>query len=410
MARSYSIGLTCDWTKSILIPKTVLYLGFASLLTDIASEAIYPLLPLFLSQEIGASAFFIGTIEGVAETTASLVKLFSGYLSDRFRSRTPFVFGGYLISGFARPLIGIAVTPLQILFIRFFDRVGKGIRGAPRDAMIGAVSDPQSRGRNFGFHRSMDHAGAVIGPLLATTFLFLYPGQYRALFLSTVIISIFTLLFLFRSRNEFKKAQVTDDEQVSKLDPQALKGLQKTWLLFPKKFKIYLLVLVFFTLGNSADAFLILKLKESGVDLKFIPLCWGALHVVKMFSTYYGGVLSDRLGRVALISTGWILYAALYFGFAFAIQPATVIALFLAYGLYYGFTEGPEQAFVVDLVPKNLRGTAFGLFHIILGIGALPASLLFGFLWKEFGSHTAFIVGASFAMLASLLLKIFSKL
>lgn len=391
-------------SNKLKIPKTVFNLGVASLLTDIASEAIYPLLPLFLSQVIGASAFFIGTMEGIAETTASILKLVSGYLSDKLKRRTPFVFAGYLISGLARPLIGFAITPLHVLFIRFADRVGKGVRGAPRDAMIGAVSNKEERGRNFGFHRSMDHAGAVLGPIYATAFLFIFPEQYRMLFFSTIIFSILTLVYIFRTRHEFKLAHAEDKEKVSKIDPNVFLNFKQTWRELPKSFKFYLIVLCFFTLGNSADAFLLLKLKDSGVDVRFIPLYWGALHIVKMFSTYFGGLYSDKVGRVKMISLGWLIYAAIYFGMSQSQNIYIVGFLFLAYGLYYGCVEGVEQAFVVDLVPTEHRGTAFGLFQIILGVGALPASLLFGFLWKEFGPHVSFIVGATFALTSTILL------
>ncbi len=384
--------------KWLGFPKPVWLLGLGSLFTDTASEAIYPLLPLFLTRVIGAGAMSLGVIEGAAEAANSLLKVVSGRLSDRWNRRRPIVIAGYSLSSLMRPLIGLVTAWPQVLAIRFLDRVGKGIRGAPRDALLAAVATPETRGKVFGFHRAMDHAGAVLGPAIATLFLLAYPGRYRMLFLLTIIpgaIAVW-MFFLVREVNPTGRGRARM--------PAAASGADASWRLLPRRFYFFLFVLLVFALGNSADAFLLLRLTDLGIAPAMIPLIWAAHHVVKAAVSVVGGAKSDRLGRRKIIGAGWAVYALVYAGFAVTASPARLIALFMVYGFYYGFAEGTEKALVADLAPAGLRGTAFGLYNAVLGIGALLASLVFGLIWSTAGPAAAFGVGAALAVAATGLL------
>ena len=393
------------WLRSLNIPRGVWFLGFASLFTDVASEIMYPLLPIFLTQVLGASIFFVGVIEGVAEAVASFLKLFSGYISDRIQKRSGFVFSGYGISNFLKPFVGIATTPWQVLIIRFFDRVGKGIRTSPRDAWLASFATLDKRGKIYGFHRGMDHLGATIGPILATIFLAFYPGEYRPLFLLTFIPGIIALFFILAA----KRATPETLKIIPEIDSK--EGLKLSSLAkMPAAYKHFLIALIFFTLGGASDAFLLLKLWDSGVAIVWLPLLWAGLHVVKTTFSFYGGNLSDRIGRKKTILIGWMIYAAIYFALAFVNNPILVIIIFLLYGTHLGFAEVPEKAFVVDFVSAERRGTAFGFYHFTVGIGSLSASLIFGFIWQQWGSSYAFIFGAALSFIAaSLLLRVPEK-
>lgn len=372
------------------LPRTVIALGAVSLLTDASSEMIYPLLPVFLSSVLGAGPLAIGAIEGAAESVAALLKLASGWWSDRLPRRKPLVVAGYGIASVVRPLTGLATGVGQVLAIRLLDRVGKGIRGAPRDALIADAVEPPHRGRAFGFHRAADHAGAVMGPLAAYALLAWGGFSLRAVFLLAAIpaaAAMVALLFGVReSRREVPAGRRRD-------------GLRRHGL--DRRFWLYLLVLLVFTLGNSTDALLILRATDLGVSATMVPILWAALHVVKSASSTPGGILSDRLGRRPLILAGWVIYAAVYLGFAFATASWHAWALFLGYGLYFGMTEGVEKALVADLVPANIRGAAFGWYNLTIGLAAFPASLLFGGVWQAFGAPTAFVMGAGLSLLAA---------
>ncbi len=366
----------------------MLALAAVSFLTDVASDMTYPLLPLFLSTVLGVSATAVGAIEGAAESTAALLKLGSGWLSDRVRRRKPLVLLGYGIASLIRPLIGLAQSATQVLAVRVIDRVGKGIRGAPRDALIADSVDPAIRGRAFGFHRAADHAGAVVGPLLAFALLRWTEMDLRQLFLLTIIpgaLSVAVLVFGVR--------EVPRVTEVSKqFDPHARLG---------RRFWAFLGVLFIFTLGNSTDAFLLLRAADLGVDAALIPILWAMLHVVKALSSTPGGALSDRLGRKPLLIAGWLVYAGVYFLLGRAGAEWQAWALFAVYGIYFGLTEGVEKALVADLVPADRRGTAFGWYNLALGLGALPASLIFGAIWDRWGAATAFTFGAGMALVAA---------
>jgi MFS family permease len=381
------------------LPRPVWLLGLTSLFTDTGSEAIYPLLPVYLTRVLGAGAASLGLIEGVAEAANSLLKILSGHLSDRWKMRRPIVIGGYGLSSAIRPLIALVVSWPQLLVVRFLDRVGKGVRGAPRDAMLAACATPATRGRVFGFHRSMDHVGAIVGPLLASAFLFAYPGRYRWLFALTIIpgaLAVGSLFFVDEPR--------ATDSPLPTILPRGSAGIAPSWRDLPPGFFTVLGVILVFTLGNSADAFLLLRLSDTGVAVAAIPLLWALLHVVKAVMSTWGGVKSDRWGRRVVIGAGWMVYALVYAGFAASASVSALIAWFLVYGVYYGLSEGTEKALIADLAPSALRGTAFGIYNGAIGIGSLFASVVFGLVWKFAGAAAAFGLGAALALLATVLL------
>ena len=372
------------------LPRTVIALGAVSLLTDLSSEMIYPLLPVFLSTTLGAGPLAIGAIEGAAESVAALLKLASGWWSDRLPRRKPLVIAGYGIASLVRPLIGLAQNVGQVLVIRLADRAGKGIRGAPRDALIADAVDASQRGRAYGFHRAADHAGAVAGPIVAFALLTWGGVSLRTVFLLAAIPAAAAMIVLIAGVRESAREPVPATD-TSKLDRAGLS----------RRFWAYLGVLMVFTLGNSTDALLILRANELGVSAAVIPILWAVLHVVKSVSSTPGGVLSDRVGRRPLIVGGWLVYAAVYLGFAYASESWHAWALFITYGLYFGMTEGVEKALVADLVPARLRGAAFGWYNLTIGLAALPASLLFGGLWQAYGATAAFLTGAGLALVAA---------
>ena len=365
-----------------------------SLLTDLSSEMIYPLLPFFLTT-LGAGAAFLGVIEGVAETTASMLKLASGWFSDRIGKRKPLVVAGYTIAGIARPLVGLATAPWHVLLVRFSDRIGKGIRTAPRDALLADSVDPSVRGAAYGFHRAADHSGAVLGPLVASAILYVGLGDYRTVFLLAAIPAALSVLVLLTRVREVSVAPT----EKPKARFEGFRGL-------PPTLRWFLLVITVFTLGNATDAFLLLRAQQLGVSLAVIPLLWAALHVSKMIWSVPGGMLADRVGPRPAIVAGWLLYAAIYATFAFATEAWHVWVLFLIYGLFYGLTEAPEKALIAALAPPERRGAAFGAYHFAIGVAALPASIIFGLLWQNYGADTALFAGAGVALAATLLLLV----
>jgi MFS family permease len=309
------------------------------------------------------------------------------------RRRKPLVLAGYGLSSLVRPLVAVATGPLAVLVIRFADRIGKGVRTSPRDALIADSVDAGLRGRAFGFHRAMDHAGALVGPLLAAALLATWVSDLRVLFaLAAIPGALAVLLIVWRLR----------ESAARELAPSAGNSF---FSLVPRgKLRRYLLILLLFTLGNSTDAFLLLRAGELGVSAAHIPLLWAFFHVVKMASVYPFGALSDGLGRRGMILAGWGVYALAYLGFARAQSEWQIWALFAFYGLFYGLTEGTEKALLADLADPAERGAAFGWYNFAIGIGALPASLLFGAIWQQFGPQAAFGFGAGLAALAALLL------
>lgn len=392
------------WHRYQGLSQNVLALSAVSLLNDTSSEIIYPLLPAFLALTLGASPFFIGLIEGFAESVASLLKLFSGYLSDKFGNRKLPVFFGYSLASLARPILAFATSWQYVLFVRVTDRVGKGIRGTPRDALIADSVPPNKRGIAFGFNRAADHLGAILGPVCAFVLLYFLAGNpndpsaqdYRQVFLFAsipVVLGLFVIVFFVKEEKR-EKHQTKENITPIKL---SLKG-------FDGNFKRFLVVVALFTLSNSTDAFLLLRAEQTGITPAVLPLLWMALHFSKVLFSLIGGDLSDKLGRKTLIFSGWIVYALVYAGFAFVDAAWQAWVLFIVYGIYFGLTEGVEKALVADLVDENKRGTAYGFYNLAFGITVFPASLLFGLFWTNIGASAAFLISASISVCAAILL------
>lgn len=342
------------------LPRNVKVLGLTSLLNDTSSEIIFPLLPHFLMSILGGNRFYLGMIEGAADSLASLLKLWSGGRSDQAGRRKGFVLFGYVMAGFSRPLIGLIVAPWQLLLVRLGDRFGKGIRTAPRDALIADSTDPSIRGRAFGFHRSMDHLGAAIGPVLATCFLYFWPDGIRTLFLLTFLPSIaivFVLIFVLH--------------EPPPLEPPKEK-VQLTLKPFDNNFRLLLLALVVFTLGNSSDAFLLVRAGELGVPTMFLPILWSVFHIAKSACNFYLGRAVDRFGPRPLIFIGWFVYGAVYLAFGLATTAWHVCILFLCYAVFYGLTEPAEKTLVANLVDRKCKGLAYGWYNFAIGIGVWP--------------------------------------
>ncbi|MDX2000387.1 MAG: MFS transporter [Thermoanaerobaculia bacterium] len=375
------------------LPRLAVLLGVTSFLSDVASEMIYPLLPVLLATSLGAGALAVGWVEGAAESLAAFLKLLAGWGSDRSRRKKPWVVAGYALAGVARPLVAFAGSVGQVLAVRLTDRVGKGLRSAPRDALLAAAVDPADRGRAFGFHRAADHAGALVGPLVAAALL-AFGWGLETVFLWAFLPGLLApLVVLFGVRERLVPEAV----------PAAAGGLG----LAPGEGRAlapYLVTLALFTLGNSTDAFLLLRAVELGVPAAAVPLLWAFLHAVKSGLATWGGGLSDRLGRRRVITCGWGLYGLVYLGLAGATTAWQVWGLFALYGLHYALVEGAEKALVADFVPAARRGAAFGWYHGVIGLCALPASVAFGALWQLAGASVAFTCGALLAGFATALL------
>jgi len=374
------------------LPRNVKLLGWASFLNDVASEMVYPLLPQFLIQVLGGNKLTLGLIEGAADTASSLLKLASGGWSDRAGSRKRFVVFGYALASAVRPLLALIAAPWQLFAIRIGDRVGKGLRTSPRDAMIADSTAPDLRGRAFGFHRAMDHLGAALGPILAAVFLWCWPGQLRWLFLLTLVpgvVIVPLLLFGLRETAVGERAAV-----------------RPRWSLAPfdRRFRLYLAAVLVFSLGNSSDAFLLVRAGELGVATPLLPLLWCAFHIVKSAGNLLAGRSVNRLGPRAMIWAGWCLYALVYVLFALATAAWQAWALFLGYAFFYALTEPAEKTLVADLVDEEHRGLAYGWFNFAIGLATLPSSLLFGALYQRFGALGAFSCGAALALTAAAIL------
>ena len=377
---------------------TVKALGVVTLLNDLSSEVAVRTLPLFLANVLGVKAGIIGLIEGLAESTATLLKVVSGVLADRAGKKKALALWGYGLSGFTKPLLFFATGWPLVLVVRVLDRIGKGIRTAPRDALIADVTAAEDRGRAFGFNKAMDKAGAVAGLVLAAAILYvggtgqvaLTRENYQALVLLSVvpgIASVFVLARWVRERPASPSAQAS--------------SVRLAWRGLDGRFRAYLVLLVIFTLGNSSDAFLMLRAQTLGFQPVEIFLLLAAFNLVITLSSTPAGALSDRLGRRGLIVAGWAIYAVIYLGFAVASSAWHVWALYLGYGLYYGAFQGAASALVADLVPPELRGTAYGLFNGAIGVVALPASLLAGLLWDWYGPPAPFLAGGVLALMAA---------
>ncbi len=373
------------------LPRVVWLLGLASLLNDVSSEAIFPLLPTFLAA-LGAPMSFLGLIEGSADALASVIKMASGKLSDRGPRRT-LVASGYAMPALARAGIAAALAPWQVLGARLFDRAGKGIRSGPRDALIADSVAPSQRGRAFGLNRSMDHFGAALGPLIAWALL----SMGASLRTTFAVASVFGLLapavLFFRLRDV---EQVPD--RSGPVDARPREGALR------RGFAPYMVACVLFAFGNSSDAFLLVRAREVGWSATMLPLLWTFHHLVKSMAALPGGALSDRHSRALVVTAGWAAYALTYVGFGFATARWQIVVLFLAYALYHGLAEGAERAIVADLAERGARGRAFGLYHGLTGVAALPAGIATGWIWDRCGAAWALGINASCAALGAMFL------
>ncbi|MGZ8160344.1 MAG: MFS transporter [Methylobacter sp.] len=374
------------------LPRTVWLLGLVSFFNDTAGELVYPLVPIYLASVLMAGPKALGLIEGVAEATGSLLKLFSGVMSDRLQSTKHWVVGGYTVAAIARPLLAFTTTWPMVLALRFADRVGKGLRTSPRDALLALTVDEAHRGLAFGLHRAMDNAGAVVGPLLAAWLL------ARQVPLQDV--------FLWASLGGGMAVILALSVKEPKRDA-GMPAPRFSWSVkaLPAPFKRYLLVVALFTLGNASNMFLLLRAKDMGLPEYQVPLLWALVSLTAaLFSTPLSA-LSDKWGRVRLIVGGWLVYSVFYLLLGLNGQPLLVWPLFAFYGLFMAATEGAEKALVADMVPNEVLGTAYGWFNLTAGIMLLPASVIFGWLWQAASPLVAFGFSAACALFAALLLR-----
>jgi MFS family permease len=373
--------------KTTRLRPQVIVLGLVSLLNDSSSEMIAPLLPIFLTTTLGATAMVVGMIEGSADAVASILKFFAGAWSDRLPRRKPLITGGYALAAGSRALIAIASAWPVVLIARLIDRTGKGVRSAPRDAVIADVTPPEQRGRAFGFHRALDHTGAIVGPLLATLLISGMHLPLRTVFAFAVIpAAIGVALLAFALREEPRPRREFQQEVAGTL---------------PTPFWRAIAAVALFSLANSSDAFLILQAHAAGVTTAMLPLLWSAHHVIKALFTTYAGGLSDRTNRTTLLIAGWTLYAIIYFAFPFSHSTSFFFVLFIVYAIPFTLTEGAERAWIVERVPAELRGRSFGYYYLANGLCVLAGTALFGVLYDHVSHAAAFNTGAALALVAA---------
>jgi MFS family permease len=383
--------------KFLGLSRTVLVLGIVSLLIDISSEMIYPLIPIFLNDVLHASKTYIGLIEGVAESTASILKVFSGWLSDRLGKRKFIVFWGYGISVFSRPILATATSWIDVLVYRFTDRVGKGVRTAPRDAIIADSTEQNILGKAFGFHRTMDTTGAVIGPAIAFAILGLFSGGFHLVFWISIIPGILALLCIAIFVQDVKKHTLTERPQIT------LRHLNRD-------FKVFLIIVTIFTLGKTSEAFLVLRAQELGVSIATIPLIYLTFNMVSAFFSTPAGIIADRFGKRKTILSSYFLFSLIFFGFAVATNLAHAWLLFIAYGIFVAMNEGVQRAYVATVIRPEIMATGYGVYHTIIGISSLPSSIIGGVLWEHFGSQTLFYYGAFMSLISSIAFIFFISL
>jgi MFS family permease len=371
-------------------------LGAVSFFTDVSSEMVYPVTPVLLTKALGAPAWVVGLIEGMAETATSVLKIYSGAISDRSGKRKPLTLAGYGLAAAAKPVIGLAGVWWHVLAARVTDRIGKGLRTAPRDALIAENTPDASRGRAFGLHRAMDTAGAVTGPLLGYAYLTANPESYRNLYFLALIPALIGVMILWLLVKE-----THTPEPISHVPPisirEALRGLKP-------EYRRYLLIVGLFAAGNSSDAFLILRSQEMGISPAQVLLVYATFNIVEAAVSYRAGALSDRIGRKPIVAAGYGIFALVYLGFAMCDGAAAAWILFGVYGLYNALTQGVQRALASDFAHPHRRALELGAFHMVVGLAALPASLLAGVLYTHVSSSAPFLLGASTALAAAILI------
>ncbi len=379
--------------KPFGLSSNIIYTGITSFLTDVSVKMVYSVMPMFL-MSIGASKTSLSLIEGIAESTASLVKAFSGFWSDRIGRNKPFMIIGYGLSALILPLYTFAIAPVHVLILRFLERLGKGIRTAPRDSLIaGSVKEGES-GKSFGFQKAMDNSGAIAGPLAAFALLSAFSENYRLIFILAgipAILAIFVIIFRIKEAKKKKEELFT----------------QFRFRDFPAKYYFFLIIVFIFTLGNSTDALLLVKANEVGVKVALIPVVYLITNLVSVAASIPLGSLSDKVGKEKIIVAGFIIYAIVYFGFGITTSLGAITALFALYGLYSAATDSIQKAFISDIIDKNKKGTGMGIYNALLGITLLPASLIAGILYDKVDSSVPFYFGAATALLSAILMAIY---
>lgn len=405
--------------KIIGLERNVFFTGLVSFFMDFSSEMIYPLVPIFLSSVLGVNKSVIGLIEGIAESTASLLKVFSGWFSDRIGKRKILLIVGYGISTLSRPIIALSTLWGHVLAFRFTDRFGKGIRGAPRDAIIAESTPHKDLGRSFGFHRGMDTLGAVIGPAIAFILLSLFTGNYRLVFWLSMIPGIIAVMIIvfFVKEQKSKRAEIQEYDASELLasgeSPPHTGGFAEekrrpaSRANFDWRFKAFVAIATLFAVGNSSDVFLILKATDTGIKETQIPIIYLCFNLVYALTAIPAGILSDRIGRKRIILAGFILFGFIYWGFASASEQKHIWGLFLLYGVFMGLTEGIQKAYLGTIIPDKSRATGYGIFNTFVGLAILPASVIGGWLWDKYGSHATFYYGSITAFLSAFLFILF---
>lgn len=380
------------------ITKNIVVLGFVSLFTDLSSQMVFPLIPLFLTSVLGAGAYVVGIVEGAAETTASFVKILSGFWSDKIKKRKPFILFGYALSSFTKPLFAFAQVWPFVIFIRVIERIGKGIRNAPRDAIIAESVNENVRGKVYGFHRAMDGIGSVLGSILA---FILFPILgFRNLFLLAFfpsIIAVFVIIFIKESKKEGNLINKKDQSNIQKI----------SFKDFPKKLRWFIVISGIFALSNFGYAFLLLRVKSMGFTDQTAIFLYVLFYIVYVFSAIPPGILSDKIGRKPLLVVAYIIFLITSFGLIFVSNIYSITLFFITYGIFYAMIDGVQRAFVADLAPEHLKATALGAFHMIIGLAALPGGLVMGLLWDKIGPTATFLYAIILSSI-SLLLLIFT--
>lgn len=376
--------------------KNVVITGLVSFFMDLSSEMVYPLVPLFLANVLGADKAVIGLIEGIAESTASILKVFSGWLSDRIGSRKWLMAAGYGLAVLSRPIMAMSVSWREVLASRFVDRLGKGVRTAPRDAILAESTETAYLARAFSLHRSMDTLGAVVGPLTAFFILGLFQNNYRLVFWMSIIPGIIAVLLIIFFITEKGKERTL-----------AAQRPRLTLRHFNWRFRIFIVIAAIFAFGNSSDAFLILKAQQTGIQPTLIPIVYLTFNLLYALSAIPAGMAADRFGKRRIILLGFILFSLVYYGFAVTEDSRGIWGLFVLYGIFMGLTEGIQKAYLATIIPPDFKATAFGVYNTVVGLATLPASIIGGWLWDAFSSSATFYFGSAMAAIAAVLFVAF---